>query len=360
MVQEQLVDYISGQLKLGVSREAVKTALVGVGWMAGDIEETLKKVEGGARAAPVSATPVSAAVAVASPMVASPVSVRPVGSAAVSTGAGSGASNIGASTGVSSMGAGAVTGNGAKLSPFTGGPTEQKSIKVSDLISGSAASGAAVRPAPSGPLNAAKDVAKNAGPTVLNMKATEMSAGGGSVSHAGLVIKIAMGVIIVALAALAGYFYFQNTGLASKVASLGGDTAAVTSQISGLQAQVQALNASNTALVAHADSLTKENADLKNNLSFVGAPATAGGAAASGTLAEETVSVSGLITQKKASYVLTTSYGVMVYVKNTTSTAVVAALTPLVGSSTTVQLSGTHVPGSQYLTVTAVNGTALQ
>ena len=52
MVQDQLVEYVSSQLKLGISRDAVKTALVGVGWAPLDVEDTLKKVEGTTTAAP--------------------------------------------------------------------------------------------------------------------------------------------------------------------------------------------------------------------------------------------------------------------------------------------------------------------
>ena len=48
MIQDQLVEYISSQMKLGVSRDAIKSALAGVGWQVADIEDSLKKVEGAA------------------------------------------------------------------------------------------------------------------------------------------------------------------------------------------------------------------------------------------------------------------------------------------------------------------------
>ena len=62
MVQDQLVEYISTQLKLGVSRDAIKSALTGVGWVSLDVEDTLKKVEG-------ATTPASAQPTVAPKMV---------------------------------------------------------------------------------------------------------------------------------------------------------------------------------------------------------------------------------------------------------------------------------------------------
>jgi uncharacterized protein Smg (DUF494 family) len=45
MVQDSLVEYISSQMKAGISRDAIKASLVGAGWQAADVEDTLKKVE---------------------------------------------------------------------------------------------------------------------------------------------------------------------------------------------------------------------------------------------------------------------------------------------------------------------------
>ena len=62
MVQDHLVEYVSTQIKLGISRDAIKTALTGVGWSAPDVEDTLKKVEGGS--APTAVQPAAAQKAV--------------------------------------------------------------------------------------------------------------------------------------------------------------------------------------------------------------------------------------------------------------------------------------------------------
>ena len=52
MVQEQIVDYINAQIKAGVSRDAIKTTLTGAGWVAADVEDTMKKLESAKVAAP--------------------------------------------------------------------------------------------------------------------------------------------------------------------------------------------------------------------------------------------------------------------------------------------------------------------
>lgn len=163
--------------------------------------------------------------------------------------------------------------------------------------------------------------------------------------------------VILALAGLSAFLYFQNGNLASQVASVAGKGANVASQVSSLQGQVSALDASNTALAAQESSLSAENTDLLANLSFVAVPAalSAGGA----TPAATTTSVSGTLTKGRLLYILTTSYGITAYVKNSSDPSVAAALAPLAGGTTTVSLSGMHVPGSAYLTVSGVNGVSI-
>ena len=57
MIQEQLVDYISSQIKLGVSQDAIKATLTGAGWAIADVEDTFKKINGtGAMAKPAASS----------------------------------------------------------------------------------------------------------------------------------------------------------------------------------------------------------------------------------------------------------------------------------------------------------------
>jgi len=308
MVQDQLVEYVSSQLKLGISRDAVKSALAGAGWIATDVEDTLKKVEGANKpAAPATSS-------------APAVSSKPA------------YSQIGASSFTAPA-------SGAAKS------ADQPSIKVSDLIS---ASGSAMS-------FSNNSVAGQQGKMVQKTKAFVEDPMPASKTKRGLILKIVGLAVILGLGGFAGYLYFQNNDLAAKVATLGGASADVTSRVASLTGQVQALNASNTALAAEARSLTAENALLQANLSFAAVPLASSGVSTS----SQTVSISGKLTAGKSSYTLTTSYGVLVFVQNAKDTKVDAALKPLLTSTSSVMLVGTHVPGSQYITVTAVNGSPL-
>jgi hypothetical protein len=328
MVQEQLVEYVSSQLKLGVSRDAIKAALIGAGWATADVEDTLKKLEGAAKpAAPVSGIPAS---------------VTPVGTS----------SNI----------------SSKPASSPAGSPS---SIRVSDLVSASPSStpftSSSSRPAASPATDQNKKPAQ--GQSSLSMSnlqnrpldlARPKTAVGAMqempVKKRNTPFMMIVGIVLMlGLAAFAVFFYFQNNSLAQKVAALGTTSADVASQIATLTGQVQTLEASNTALTSENASIAGENLVLRTNLSFAAIPP-----ASSNAPATETVSISGTITAGKSFYTLTTQYGVVVLVKNAQDPKVAAAIAPLVKSGGSATLTGTHVPGSQYITVTEVNGVALQ
>src|SRR5271156_2297777 len=196
MVQEQLVEYIGVQIKTGISRDAIKASLVGAGWQAADVEDTLKKVES---------------------TTAKPVAVSSV------------------------TGPKMVTGTAS--SPIAKS-AEPQIIKMSDLVSAAPAS------------SVSKSSASSASPKIA--AATQFSAPSGK-NHMALIVYVIAGVLIVGLGALAGVLYSQNSALAAKVASLGGESAGVTTNLATLNAEVQALDASNTALTAQTASITSEN-----------------------------------------------------------------------------------------------------
>jgi hypothetical protein len=168
-----------------------------------------------------------------------------------------------------------------------------------------------------------------------------------------LVVYIIGGILIVGLGAFAAMLYSKNNTLSAKVASLGGQTSNVTASLASLTSQVQSLNASNTALAAQTDALTAQNQDLQVGLSFYAVP--------QGTVATTTpISITGSISGGgKALYALTTSYGAKIYVQNSKDPNVVTTMQPLVGTSTSTQLTGTYVPGSDMMTVTGINGASL-
>lgn len=308
MVQDQLVEYISSQTKAGVSRDAVKSALVGVGWAAADVEDTLKKIEAGNK-------PVS-------PAVGGPTTSVPIGAVSKSSGP----------AGMASTPTSASAQKGPSL----------QSVRMSDLVSGSAPASFPAKSV-SGEKTKPIDLA-------TGVRMNEKAAKGGS-----RVTMMAGAAAIVVLAGLAGFFYFQNNSLSGQITSLSGTSTDVTSRLTALNSQVQALNASNTALAAEVAALTAQNTDLATNLLFLAIPTASSTASASGT-----VSVSGTLTGGKSSYALTTAYGVVIYVANVKNASTTAVLKPLLGSTSSVMLTGTHAAGSPYLTVTAVNGAPIQ
>jgi cytoskeletal protein RodZ len=161
-------------------------------------------------------------------------------------------------------------------------------------------------------------------------------------------------ILILVFVGLSGFLYWKNMGLAAQITTLNTTSEGVTASVASLTNQVAALNASDTALAAENAALTATNDDLMANLSFAAVPPLS-----SSTPSIETVSLTGKLTGSKSSFTLTTQYGVVALVSNVKDANIVTALTPLIGN-TGVTLTGMHTPGSQYMTVTAVNGTSVQ
>jgi cell division protein FtsB len=323
MIQESIVDYINAQMKLGVSRDAVKATLTGAGWVAVDVEDTFKKIDSAKMAQPISAMPS-----------ASPVT-KPTEPAIASK---------------------PMTPVGMATNP---GP---QTIKVSDLVSSAAApvvmttKPVATRSPLTGPAAPMGTKSPN------SYQASAYHGAKPHESRSALVIDIVLIVVIIAVGAFAGFLYVQNKNLNTQLSSLNGQSSGVTSQLSALQAEVAA---STTALTAQVSSLDSEIQDLQTELAFYAAP--------SGTTpgATSTVTVSGIVSGGgKLSYAITAMYGAKIYVANSKVASVISALVPLmatVGTTSTpatpaitAQFSGTYVPGSDSITLTAVNGAAIQ
>jgi hypothetical protein len=313
MVQDRLVEYISSQLKLGVSRDAIKTALTGVGWAAPDVEDTLKKV--GA----VSSASVTSAAPSAAPTIAAPAT-------AVTT----------------------VKSSGPQV------------IKVSDLVSSVTPSSGA---SSSSSGNQSFTATKDATPVTTSKTFPSKGSSASSFSIGTTTEKVSLGkksfewtaiiaiILAIVFAGAVVYLFVQNGALNSKIQALNNENQGASQSVA---TQVQALNASNTALSDEVASMTAENQDLLTNLSFLVAPT------ASSTPATSTsVSVSGMLAAGlgKNTYFITTPYGVKVSVKNSSDKNVAAALEPLLGTS--VQLAGTYIPGTQNIVVATVNGNSV-
>jgi hypothetical protein len=193
-------------------------------------------------------------------------------------------------------------------------------------------------------------------------------------SRVPLITDIILVVIIVAVGGFAGFLYMQNKSLSSQLGSLNGQSSGVTSQLSALQAEVAA---STTALTAQVSSLTTQTQELQTELSFFAAPiGTTPGATSTAT-------VSGIVSAGKTGYIITTTDSAKIYVVNPKAAGVAAALLPLMATATstasasasstasstptvipatpatTAQFTGIYIPGSDSITLTAVNGATL-
>jgi hypothetical protein len=308
MIQDQLVEYIDSQLKAGITAETLKTTLVGAGWQAVDVDDTMKKVQapqGAQVAATVSAAP-STAKAPAQPAM-QPQVIRV--SDLVSTSSAS-------PTKVNPMSAGIAK----PTSSFSVQPMQVSSAKT-DAVMTRIAAGAT--------------------------NGSVMSATGPKKSHA-IETETILGILMVVCGVAAAFLFFQNRNLSGQIATLNGTSGSAISQLAEAQSQ---LSASTTALEVQIASTTANNDALALELSFY--------AAASGTSATTTFTTmltGTVLGGGKISYVITTAHGAKVYVSNSKDVNVIALLKPLVGGTAPIQFSGNYIPGADTIALTAVNG----
>jgi hypothetical protein len=169
-------------------------------------------------------------------------------------------------------------------------------------------------------------------------------------SHGALITEIVLGVLFLAAAGFAGFLYMQNNNLSGQISSLQSQSTGVSSQVATMQAQ---LTASTTQYAAEISSLGGENQELQTELGFYAMPPNSIANATATATISGTVSGGG-----KALYVITATYGAKIYVSNSKDASLITVLDPLIG--TTASFTGNYIPGSDSITLTAVNGTAVQ
>lgn len=164
-----------------------------------------------------------------------------------------------------------------------------------------------------------------------------------------VIATIAMGAVILLLAGALAFVYFN---LNSQLEAAQGGTGS-NAQVASLQQQVNQLNSEKADLTAQTQNLTASNQEVLTELGFF--------VQTTGTsTAPMTATVKGTLSgNASTTFALTTAHNVRILVANSKDANVAAALTPLVSGTTSVTLTGTHVPASLNFTVTAVNGAAL-
>ncbi len=301
MVQQQIIEYIKSQLKLGVSRDDVKNALVGTGWLAQDVEDSIKSAEG-----------VSA---VTKPQEPSPVKEAPKDKPIV----------VSDLVSVSKM--------------EIGFPAE----KITDVKTIAKPAEKKIEPPKEQPK---KEESKKDQPKIVSV-ATGVS---GNHFNKTTIVLIILAVFVAGGVGGTGFFYFQNRGLNEKIAGLevaaqGGNTT--------LNNKIADLTAKNESLGKDLDAAKKESADILFELSFFAV--TPGTSSSSPVAIPE---IKGKLEKIKLVYYLLTPRGAELMVKNSIDKNVDTALKGLIGSDIT--LSGTYLPGSRGLTVQSVNGTSVE
>lgn len=167
------------------------------------------------------------------------------------------------------------------------------------------------------------------------------------------------------LGLFAGYLYKNNGDLQTQIENLNGQLSALSGQ--AVQPQPQNTNQDQAALTALQDQNNDLNSQLSLFLPLKITTSSVPGATPSSTptivTAVTPVTLKGILTYSgatstpKNTYILTTSKGIMVTVKNSKDTKADAALKPLIG--TQVQLTGIQTAGLREITVTEVNGAPL-
>ncbi len=342
MINSQIVEYVKNQLARGVAPEVVKTSLLGVGWPAADIDDSMKKAaEGPGQVVPQKP-------AVEKPLAAAQTS-KPTGSPSVTSPVSP--SSTSPFSSVSPAGTPASRPVSSPSSVPKSAPSGGSAVNVRDFFGNSGAAGAgraspAAAPASSPKINAApvSTPSSSAGQILKESKS------GGSKA---LVIGLACVTILSLGAAI--FFFINSRGAQGMAGTSSAKLTELTGKVSSLTAEVDELQKSKQEADDRLASATLAANDLVGEVSFF-IPPTVG----TGTVAAQQAAfaIKGKLTFDGTKYTLTTPHGIAATVKNSKDEKVSLALRPLV--DTAVELAGTHAAGSREVTVTAVNGVSVK
>ncbi|GEM_PF-655023 len=346
MVTQQLRDYVAQQTKLGVLKDAIKSSLLSVGWNDADVSEVLSSPAG---------APAIAAFAAKAPAT--------TGAPGMQAGTGTPGTAAGSPAGITrdiaqpkmpeKMPEKSPTISFGAMKPAPSSALSASPVSSPSLSSSPAAS-QPVSPASQNKANSffatkiqpVAQVSANvsAGPAAQGMVSVAGAAPAGTKGGHSLPLII-MGAVTALSLGAAGFLFWkgsnnsnaQVTALTSENASLSGQVAALTGKVADQTTKANTLEADNKTLTAE-----------------LGIFQTAG----VGSSGDVAVTVRGTLAGgDKTQYSITTSHGIVVYVKNWKDSKADAALKPLVGKI--IEIVGTHVPGYRDVTVASVNGAAL-
>lgn len=320
---QQLKDYIVEQTKLGVSKDVVKSTLLGAGWKEDDINQAVTEAESG----PQEIAPLKPASLV------QPAQQASQGQSTQQTQAAQPAKPAEVLQAFKPVNMPGSSGPVAKNSPVpfvTSDIFQPKSEQVFQ------SSGAKSQTSSNSP---------EAKPQVISVTQNDKSAAGMSDK----ILPISLGVVSIILLGGNVYFFLQNGDIRSKFDSLNSGKVSSENQTTSFESQATSLAADKKTLTDEVDSLNKTIVDLNSQISIFAAPAENASATSVSFDVSGTLGGGG-----KFLYSLTTSKNIVLFVKNSKDAKVNSALKSLL--STSVQLGGTHEAESNYLTVETVNG----
>jgi len=313
MFQSQIAEYAKSQLKLGISRDAIKNALLAAGWQEADIEDSLSSAGGSVKkeepAAKLQPEP-RAAFEPAKEFLPKVNSIEKPGS---------------------------FSGAKAKIvvSDLTSGPKPDVSLKA-DIKKNEPE------------VRETKNVGKERKPEEAKpMKLGELGAPERPRFWKSLILPAVLSAAVLGFAATATYLYFQNLDLSGRISSIDDGAGAGSANLAEIEGRI-------TALQADVDYFDLENRELWFELAFF--------VVLPGVSPEEIsvfTDIGGILHGGTgASHSFTTTHGVELTIGNSGDNGVDEILRPLVGDS--ILISGTHAPASRIVTVTAVNGTPIE
>ncbi len=336
MANQQLVDYVKGQLQAGVKEDDIKKVLKDAGWPDGEVLEGISAAKG-----PVVSSPVAQA---ASPAMTQSTQF-----------AGQVGSGISASPKINAFG-GSIS-SAVSATPAQK-PEEKKDTMKFDFMSNPIASKG------SGETSTFK--AQEAKPEVFSAAGSPADVAATPSGKKSLLPWILFIVAIIALGVTAPLLYMNGLSAKESVVSL-------EAQLSAMQSQLAAVQGSGTDAANQLSALNLEKQDLLDELALFATPAlvpvTSTATSTSGTSTQPVMQmpasvafrIKGTVTQDaKGVYYITTARNIVLTIKNSKDTNLDTVLKPMAGQNVSAAFSGVHAPFSKDLTVESVNGTTVK
>lgn len=338
MANQQLVDYVKGQLQAGVKEEDIKKVLKDAGWPDTEVAEGVSAAKGPIVSSPVAQANFS-------------VSAKPAAQFAGQVGSG-----VSTSPKINAFG-GSISSAGSTLSSSPKVEEKKEAVKFDFMSNPIASKGSGE----TSTFKAQEVKTEVFSPEASATVSTTAQVPGGKKS---LLPWILFAVAIIALGVAAPMLYLNGLSAKESVTSL-------QSQLQAVQGELISLRGSGADTATQVSALNAEKQEILDEIAIFAVPALIPSTATStsGTSTQPAMQmpasvafrVSGLVTQdSKGIYVITTPRNIVLTIKNSKDVGLDAVLKPMVDQNVLVSFSGMHAPMSKDLTVESVNGASVK